>query len=156
MNEIVESIKGEVSLDDRGTVRFVNNFSPEKYKRFYIVTNHQRNFIRGWHGHRTAEKAVMVVKGTAIIAVSKMSSKNGKFPLPAVLAEPITTFTLSELVPSILVIPPGYFNASKTLEDKTKILYFSTDTIQAATQDDERIPWDTIYGNWKWYENSFR
>ena len=45
-------ITGNTSLDDRGVVKFINDFKFDNIKRFYIVKNHQQNFIRAWHGHK--------------------------------------------------------------------------------------------------------
>jgi dTDP-4-dehydrorhamnose 3,5-epimerase len=42
-------INGGIAPDDRGSVRFVNDFDFAKVKRFYQVENHRAGFIRAWH-----------------------------------------------------------------------------------------------------------
>ena len=41
-----EIIKGGVAVDDRGCVRFVNDFDFKDVKRFYQISNHEKGFIR--------------------------------------------------------------------------------------------------------------
>ena len=71
---IVPTIKGKTFVDDRGSLRFVNDFSfaDTKIKRFYQVENHERGFIRAWHGHKIEGKYVYVVKGSAWVAAIDM------------------------------------------------------------------------------------
>ena len=45
-------INGGIAVDDRGSVRFVNEFDFKNVKEFYHVSNHRRGFIRAWHGHK--------------------------------------------------------------------------------------------------------
>jgi dTDP-4-dehydrorhamnose 3,5-epimerase len=72
-------INGGVATDDRGSVRFVNEFNFDGVKRFYQVQNHRAGFIRAWHGHHKEGKYVYVAKGTAIIGavpIDMMIEKN--------------------------------------------------------------------------------
>ena len=39
-------IAGDVSVDDRGEVLYVNNFDMKSVRRFYIVSNHKQGFGR--------------------------------------------------------------------------------------------------------------
>ena len=52
--------QGGLFSDDRGHLRFVNDFNFEGVKRFYQVENHSKNFIRAWHGHEKEGKYVYV------------------------------------------------------------------------------------------------
>ncbi len=58
-------IPGNVFADDRGFLRFINDFNFENVKRFYQVENHRQGFIRAWHGHKKEAKYVYVSKGSA-------------------------------------------------------------------------------------------
>ena len=51
MNKETKIYQGGISVDDRGSVRFVNEFQFQNVKRFYQVENHKSGFIRAWHGH---------------------------------------------------------------------------------------------------------
>jgi dTDP-4-dehydrorhamnose 3,5-epimerase len=113
----IKIINGGISIDDRGSVSFVNDFNFENVKRFYQVSNHSKNFIRAWHGHKKEGKYVFVSTGTAIIGVVNMET------------EEITKVVLSSKLPKILWIPSGNYNGFKTLEDNTTVLFFSTSTL---------------------------
>ena len=76
----MEIFEGKIIADDRGTVRFINDFNFVGVKRFYQVENHRRGFIRAWHGHRKEGKYVYVVNGAALIGVVNLDDaiKNPK------------------------------------------------------------------------------
>ena len=137
---LTKLINGGVSVDDRGSVRFVNDFNFEGVKRFYQVENHSRGFIRAWHGHKKEGKYVYVVNGSALIGVVNMES------------EEISKFVLSSQTPKVLWIPPGHFNGFKSLEENTKILFFSTSTLEESLGDDIREDHD----KWNIWSEDYR
>ena len=67
-------IAGDIAIDDRGEVGFVNGFSFADIKRFYTVKNHHRGFVRAWHAHRHEAKYVSVTEGAAVIGAVKIDS----------------------------------------------------------------------------------
>jgi len=119
-------INGGISVDDRGSVRFVNDFDFGDVKRFYQVENHSRGFIRAWHGHKKEGKYVYVTSVSALIGVVNMTTNE------------ISKFVLSDKSPKILWIPPGNFNGFKSLEENTKIIFFSTSSLEESMGDDIR------------------
>jgi len=137
---LTKLINGGVSVDDRGSVRFVNDFNFEGVKRFYQVENHSRGFIRAWHGHKKEGKYVYVVNGSALVGVVNMET------------EEITKFVLSSQTPKVLWIPPGYFNGFKSLEENTKIIFFSTSTLEESLGDDIREDHD----KWNIWNEEYR
>ena len=52
MGEAITTYIGGIAVDDRGQLRFVNDFNFANVKRFYQVENHRQGFIRAWHGHK--------------------------------------------------------------------------------------------------------
>jgi dTDP-4-dehydrorhamnose 3,5-epimerase-like enzyme len=133
-------LKGGLAVDDRGQVGFVNEFDFADVKRFYTVTNHERGFVRAWHGHRHEAKYATVVAGTMLVCCVAIDDWTN--PSPAL---PILRFILSERVPSILYIPAGHANGFMSLTEGAKIVFFSTATLQESLQDDIRFParrWD--------------
>lgn len=72
MEQSVKKIDGNLAVDDRGTLRFINDFAFEGVKRFYQVENHESGFCRAFHGHRKEGKYVYVAKGAAIVAAAKI------------------------------------------------------------------------------------
>jgi dTDP-4-dehydrorhamnose 3,5-epimerase len=136
----VKLMSGGISVDDRGSVRFVNDFNFEGVKRFYQVENHRRGFIRAWHGHKKEGKYVYVTNGSALIGVVNMDT------------EEISKFVLSDKSPKVLWIPPGNYNGFKSLEENTKILFFSTSTLDESLGDDIREE----HNRWNIWEENYR
>ena len=139
MNKI-KLINGGLSVDDRGSVRFVNDFNFENVKRFYQVENHRTGFIRAWHGHKKEGKYVYVVSGSALIGVVNMETNI------------VSKYVLSDKSPKILFIPPGNFNGFKSLEENTKLLFFSTTSLEDSLDDDIR----ECHDKWNIWEENYR
>jgi dTDP-4-dehydrorhamnose 3,5-epimerase len=133
-------LNGGLAIDDRGSVRFVNDFNFEGVKRFYQVENHKKDFIRAWHGHVKEGKYVYVSSGTALIGIVNM------------VTEEITKYVLSDKSPKILWIPPGNYNGFKTLEENTKIIFFSTSSLDESLNDDIREEYD----KWDIWKENYR
>lgn len=130
MSYKTNTILGGVSIDDRGSVRYVNDFDFSGVKRFYQVENHQKGFIRAWHGHEKEGKYVYVVKGSILLGVVDMVDEN------------IEQYILSSTLPKILYIPPQKYNGFKTLEENTIVMFFSTSSIEESKGDDIRQDYD--------------
>lgn len=127
-------IDGGISVDDRGAVTYVNGFDFKDVKRFYMVQNHSKGFVRAWHGHKKEGKYVFVTKGVAIVAYVGMEDElEGD------------RVVLSASKPQVLFIPPGFYNGFKTLTEDTQIIFFSTTTLEESKGDDYRLPVDA-YG----------
>lgn len=133
-------IRGGLAVDDRGEVRFVNDFDFEGVKRFYLVSNHEASFIRAWHAHRREAKYVLVVQGAAIVGAVRIDD----WDKPSKEAH-VDRFVLSASQPSVLYIPGGFANGFKTLVPGTKVLFLSTSTLEESRGDDVRFDpryWD--------------
>jgi dTDP-4-dehydrorhamnose 3,5-epimerase-like enzyme len=140
MSDSLGIIPGGVAVDDRGSVRFVNDFNFQNVKRFYQVQNHKRDFIRAWHGHHYEAKYVYIASGSALVGAANMETNE------------VNKFVLSSQSPKVLYIPAGYANGFKTLEENTIILFFSTSDINASLNDDIRFPYD----KWNIWEEDYR
>jgi dTDP-4-dehydrorhamnose 3,5-epimerase len=138
----MEIFEGKVVADDRGTVRFINNFNFEGVKRFYQVENHRRGYIRAWHAHNREGKYVYVVNGAALIGVINFKNEN---------ATP-EKFVLCEEIPKILWIPPGHANGFMSLRENTKIMFYSTSTLKESMGDDIRFDYD----KWNIWQEDYR
>ncbi len=131
---------GALAVDDRGTLAFVNDFDFEVVKRFYVVRNHQRGFVRAWHGHQYETKYVTAVSGTAVVCCVEIDD----WKQPSADAS-VQRFVLSSTKPTVLEIPAGYANGFMSLTDDTGLLFFSTSTVEESAADDYRYParyWD--------------
>jgi dTDP-4-dehydrorhamnose 3,5-epimerase len=133
--------KGMVSIDDRGKVSFVNDFNFQDVKRFYVVQNHEANFIRAWHGHKHERKYVYVSQGSVLFYI---------IPIDSLINSDITLIekhVLSAGAPAILAIPAGYANGFKTLTNDAQIMFFSTLTLEESQNDDFRFPYNCLSAN---------
>jgi dTDP-4-dehydrorhamnose 3,5-epimerase-like enzyme len=131
---------GDMAVDDRGEVCFVNDFDFSQVKRFYTVSNHRRGFVRAWHAHRHEGKYVMVVAGTALVGAVAIDD----WDHPSKTAH-VWRYTLSVHRPAVLYIPPGYANGFMSLTQDAKVIFFSTGTLEQSQKDDIRFParyWD--------------
>ena len=139
--EKIELVEGGLFADDRGFLRFVNDFDFSQVRRFYQVENHSAGFIRAWHGHKEEMKFIYVPKGSALIGLANMEAE-----------EEVHKFTLTSQKPRILCVPKGYANGFKTLEEDTIIIFFSSSTLEESHGDDYRFDWD----KWNIWEESYR
>lgn len=133
-------MEGGMVVDDRGSISFVNEFQFEGVKRFYIICNHTVGFVRAWHGHKQEAKYVMAVSGAAVLAAVEID--DWQSPSKDLL---IHRYVLSAEKPSILYIPKGFANGSKTLTENTKLLFLSTCSLEESEKDDVR--YDPYYWN---------
>jgi dTDP-4-dehydrorhamnose 3,5-epimerase len=133
-------IPGDLFVDDRGEIGSVNNFHFPDVKRFYTISNHRSGFIRAWHGHRVETKYVTVTHGAALIGVVHID--DWQAPSRDV---PIFRAVLSAHKPSVIFIPPGHANGFMSLSDHTRLIVFSTLTLEESVKDDYRFDaryWD--------------
>ena len=137
MDNFPEIVAGGVAIDDRGVLSYLNTAPFSKVKRMYMVENFNVNTIRAFHGHLFEEKIALVIAGAAIVNVSQMRIVSGNI---VGLDQP-TRFVLADHNPQLLRIPAGYANGWKALLPNTKILFFSSTTMEEAKHDDYRWPW---------------
>ncbi|MDP3935329.1 MAG: dTDP-4-dehydrorhamnose 3,5-epimerase family protein [Candidatus Giovannonibacteria bacterium] len=123
-------ISGDSYIDERGTLRFVNDFDFKGVKRFYQVENHRAGFIRAWHGHKRENKYMYVASGSVYVGVVDLET------------EEMQKFILSAEKPRILWIPPNTAHGYMNLEENTKIIFFSSSTLEESQKDDLRFPYD--------------
>ena len=69
-----ELFKGGVAIDARGSVSYNNNLQLKNIKRFYIVENFKKNFVRAWHGHKVEGKYILCIKGKAKVSAIKVNN----------------------------------------------------------------------------------
>lgn len=143
--EVPQIIEGGLAVDDRGQLTFANEFSFSGVKRFYMVENFSTDVIRAWHGHKKEAKFVFVPQGSAIVAAVEMDDE--KAPSKS---NQVNRWVLSARKPFIVYIPAGYANGFRPLEDGTKIIFFTTSTIEETKGDDYRFPPD-YWGEKVWH-----
>ena len=107
-----------------------------------MVSNHKKDFIRAWHGHKKEAKFVICLSGSAWIRYVKIDdwanpSKNLN----------VEQVFLSAKKPSIFYIPGGYINGFMSLTDDMKLMFLSTSTLEESLSDDFRFAFD-YWDNW--------
>jgi len=158
--------EGGLFVDDRGVIRFINDFPPD-IRRMYQVENLRAGMIRAFHGHKKEEKYVWVPRGIVEVKIISfdMVLDSPTYSHQEGLAEHhnkllawkkdnekcMTSFVLSSFKPSLLHISAGYYNGFKTLTDDAVIQFYSTYTLEESKEDDFRLPWDH-FGKEIWEE----
>lgn len=133
-------LTGGLAVDDRGEVGFVNGFDFAGVKRFYTVRNHRRGFVRAWHAHRHEAKYVTAVSGAAVVGA--VAVDNWETPSKS---QPVVRHVIAAAQPRVLFIPAGYANGFMSLTDDTRLIFFSTSTLEESKGDDIRYDarhWD--------------
>lgn len=125
------------AIDDRGVLSFINDIDLSKIKRVYAVENFSTDTVRAFHGHQKEEKYVLVVKGSIILVTAMMASGGLISPTRKILSD--RNFSINH-------IPGGYANGFRALEQDTKVLFFSTATLEESMADDFRYPHDFFGG----------
>ncbi len=136
-------IKGGKALDDRGSLKFTNDFDMAKVRRYYIVENYNINFIRAWHAHKIENKYVSCINGSAKVCAVKIDN----FDNPD-KSNKIHTFFLDDQCSDMISIPCGYANGFMSLEYNTKLVFFSDKSLNESLSDDFRYPYD-FWDPWK-------
>lgn len=152
MSDEIMVIPGGLAADDRGSLRFINDFNPSEagVKRFYQVQNHAVGFVRAWHGHLQEGKYVYVPKGAVLVAAVKMI-KSLKVPGQQYILDQSTVkkLTIVDYAPKVVYIPPGYANGFKTLTNDAVVMFFSTSSLEESKGDDIRFDWNQIPKVWE-------
>jgi dTDP-4-dehydrorhamnose 3,5-epimerase len=131
----MQLFKGNIHKDQRGLVRFVNDFHFEDVKRFYAITHPATSTIRAWQGHKLETKYFYVTKGSFLI--NWINIDHWEHPSKDLK---INTHILSDNQSEILIIPPGHVNGFKALEPDSTMIVFSDMSLEESKNDDYRFP----------------
>lgn len=134
MSDSIIFQSGGIATDDRGSLKFINDFDLSAYKRFYVVENHSKGFVRAWHGHKFEAKAVVCLQGAAVVAGVKVD--DWEHPTKSL---PVERVVLSASKPGVLHIPAGFANGFMTLTDDAMLMFFSSSTLSESAADDIRF-----------------
>lgn len=135
MHEQPTIIKGGTFSDDRGLMRFVNDFRFNDIKRFYLIKHPDTSVLRAWQGHQFEKKYFYPVSGTFVIAWVKIDNFDN--PSQNLVAE---YHILSASSSEIILIPKGYANGLKALEPNSEILIFSDMSLEESLNEKIRFP----------------
>jgi len=133
----VQTIQGGVASDDRGQIRFVNDFDMSLVKRFYIIKNVDTELVRGWRAHRLEQRWFYVLSGSFVIDLVKIDDwdqVSSSLPVQRVLLEASSM--------QILHLPKGYGTAFQAKDINSELLVYSDFGIENAQYDDHVFPLD--------------
>lgn len=113
-------IKGGKFQDERGIVKFNNNFNALGIKRVYTIENNSTDLVRAWQGHKIEQRWFSAVVGSFKIILIRIDNwENPSKNLPSF------EFILHSHELDILHIPGGYVSSIRSLEVNSKLLLFA-------------------------------
>jgi dTDP-4-dehydrorhamnose 3,5-epimerase len=130
-------IKGGTFSDERGQIRFVNDFHFNDVKRFYFIKHPNTDFIRAWQGHQFEKKYFYPISGSFVVAWVKIDDFNN--PSEDLIPE---YHILSANNSEILSVPKGYANGLKALESDSGLMIFSDMSLEESSSENIRFPFD--------------
>lgn len=138
-------IKGGLFSDDRGSMRFVNDFQFLDVKRFYFIKHLETSVVRAWQAHQFEKKYFYPISGSFAIAWVKIDDFNN--PAEDLIPE---VHLLSAINSEILSVPKGYANGLKAMEPNSELLIFSDMNLDDSLNENTRYPsnkwlnWDNL------------
>lgn len=140
MTEKAEIIQGGEFEDTRGKLNFFNDFDMKPVKRFYIIEHPDIDIVRAWQAHQKEEKWFYVLDGGFKIVLVQPDDWERPSDMLAV-----EEFILQSTEQQILSVPGGHANGFKALEPKSKIMVFSSFTVEESSKDDYRFDKNNWY-----------
>lgn len=137
MNDL-RYIKGGIAKDERGEIRFVNEFDMSSVKRFYIIKNSDTQLIRGWRAHRIEQRWFYVLSGSFNVDLVKIDDWDNPNPLL-----PIKSMVLNSIDMKVLHVPSGYGTAFRAVEADSELLVYADYPITNSPLDD--YTWKSDY-----------
>lgn len=128
-----ELIQGGTYADDRGLLRFCNDFDMSAVRRFYTIANSAEHPVRGWIGHRRETKWFFPLKGKTTIVLEPMDCSRADMPKRR------EEWVLEADKPSVLKVEPGNWFCIKQ-DDNAEVMVFSNCKVGEYENDDLRRP----------------
>ncbi|WP_313260725.1 WxcM-like domain-containing protein [Sphingobacterium sp.] len=128
---MVQVIQGGIAKDQRGQIRFVNDFDMENVKRFYLIQNKDLNLIRGWRAHKIEQRWFYVLSGRFNLAVVQID--DWSCPSKHLL---INEIIMDSEENKLIHIPAGYGTAIRALDVDNELLVFADYDLDHSQYDD--------------------
>lgn len=137
----IQTIQGGIAQDQRGHIRFVNDFDMSLVKRFYMIKNADVELVRGWRAHRIEQRWFYVVAGA--FEVELIQIDNWDEPAKDL---PIERVNLESANMEVLHVPKGYGTTFRALQPDSELLVFADHGIEHAPLDDYTWPLEYFIG----------
>ena len=128
-------IQGGSSQDERGQIRFVNDFDMSLIKRFYIIKNANTELVRGWRGHCIEQRWFYVISGSFKVKFVKINDWGDPNPML-----PVKNVELRNEDMKVLHMPAGYASALIAMEPNSELLVYADYPLSHAAFDDYTWP----------------
>ena len=128
-----------VYKDDRGELRYCNEFDLSSAKRFYSITFGDKDQVRAWQAHKVETKAIIPIDGIAKIVLVEITDFDKG------LKGQTFEFTLDSSSPAVLLVPAGYANGLQSKSIDASLMIFSNLSLAEARDDDFRFEKDNFY-----------
>ena len=140
----VEVVPLVAHVDDRGyLIEILRQTDPHftKFGQVYLVGNPARGAVRAFHKHESLWDWFFIAQGTA-----KFILRDDR-PTSPTYGE-MTTVTIGERNPSLLVVPPGVYHGWVSLEDNTLLISTGSEVYNRVQPDEVRVPPDSFGADW--------
>lgn len=127
-------IQGGTHEDARGRLIFFNDFDMTTIKRLYVIEHPHIETVRAWQGHKKEEKWFYVITGGFKVAL--VEPDDWENPSENLEAE---EYILKAEDNRILYIPGGRANGFKALFPGSKMMVFSSFTVEESSNDNYRF-----------------
>lgn len=111
---------GGCHTDNRGCVKYNNDFNMSMIKRMYTIENNTNNSIRGWQGHKIEQRWFIASMGSFQIDVKSILAFTNEDSTQEILSFKLLSTSLD-----VLHIPAGYVTCIHSLEKNAQLLVFS-------------------------------
>ncbi|WP_286735610.1 MULTISPECIES: WxcM-like domain-containing protein [Sphingobacterium] len=138
--EELKFIQGGIAEDERGQIRFVNEFDMSLVKRFYIIKNADTELIRGWRAHRIEQRWFYVLSGSFNVDLVKID--NWDKPDENLS---IKNIVLHAMDMKVLHVPAGYGTSFRALTVDSQLLVYADYLVDHAPLDN--YTWKSDYFN---------
>ena len=136
-------IQGSNFYDERGGLRFFNNFNMTEIVRMYEILPGDTHTIRAWQCHQREKKWFYCHAGSFIMNLIQIDD----FEAPSKDVVPKRIELRSE-TPSVLEISGGYATGFKAQEENSRLIVFSNFSLEESKNDDFRFPVDHWSVKW--------
>lgn len=136
-------IEGGEFADNRGMLRFFNDFDMSEVVRFYEIYPICANEKRGWQAHKKEKKWFYCLSGSFDVYYIQIDD----FEEPSNHSSPVKQ-VLKENTPVVLAVPEGYATAIVAIENSSRLQVFSNFTVEQSKEDDFRYAINHWNINW--------
>lgn len=113
-------IKGNIHQDERGIIRYNNDFHLSAIKRVYTIQNTDTDFVRAWQGHKIEQRWFSAITGSFRIKLIQIDDWENL----SSYSEPLE-FVLESNGLDVLHVPAGYISSINSLEEESIMLVFA-------------------------------